>query len=112
MINQPYNKQGPNRHHGWGQPHFMLNNPMPITIRATEDVSPTQTYAHSQWQHNPAISPDYWHESQGHTHSRIALNWQTEVTQPELLAQGTNLLLTTPATLSQAQAAITTSGIP
>lgn len=90
----------------------MLNNPMPITIRATEDVSPTQTYAHSQWQHNPAISPDYWHESQGHTHSRIALNWQTEVTQPELLAQGTNLLLTTPATLSQAQAAITTSGIP
>lgn len=84
---------------------------MPITIH-TQESSPTQIYAHQCWQTNPQISPDYWHEAQGHTLSRIALNWQTAVTQPELLTQSVNLILCTSATLAATQHAIATSGHP
>lgn len=80
-------------------------------LHAAEDPTPGQTYAHACWRANPRIAASWWRESQGHTVGKIGLDWRSAVTNPQLLTQGANLVLATPATLAATQAALAQTNV-
>lgn len=77
-----------------------------LHIHHADDVVPSKAYADACWRADPRISPDSWREMLGVTVGKLALDWREEVTQPQELTRGANLILTTPATHAAAAQAV------
>lgn len=67
-------------------------------IDANATPSPSRAYAEAAWRANPQISPSWWRENLGYTHSKLAYDGRSVRLAPRLVAQGVNLAVATPAT--------------
>jgi hypothetical protein len=70
-------------------------------IDANATPSPSRAYAEAAWRANPSISPSWWRENLGYTHSKLAYDGRAVRLAPRALEQGVNLVLATPATMPQ-----------